>query len=195
MGTVLIPGQGLIFMKVGVHAKESLEEIIARKKKEIDEAGFALWGYGGATCYPNTMVQPFAKECVAKGQKLMLCMQEMDSKHFAEPVRATHCSIDNRTWSEIHPAINVRGSRFAMAIKSLESEDFELPLDHTRVAIGPSTGRIGDKYIQGRADKGCFELTSGLVSGGPVDSLSKVRISLVAELCEPYAVFLKNPPQ
>jgi hypothetical protein len=36
-------------MKVGTHAQESLEDIIARKSKEIDDAGYAMWGYGGKT--------------------------------------------------------------------------------------------------------------------------------------------------
>ena len=34
-------GDGILFMKVGTHANESLEDIIARKKLEIETAGFA----------------------------------------------------------------------------------------------------------------------------------------------------------
>ena len=55
------PGDGILFMKVGVHARESLEDIIERKDKEIRDAGYALWGYGGSTCHPSTMVQPFGE--------------------------------------------------------------------------------------------------------------------------------------
>ena len=40
------PGDGILFMKVGVHARESLEDIIERKDKEIRDAGYALRGYG-----------------------------------------------------------------------------------------------------------------------------------------------------
>ena len=35
MTEIIHPGAGLIFMKVGTHAQESLEEIIDRKRKEI----------------------------------------------------------------------------------------------------------------------------------------------------------------
>lgn len=191
MPNLIVPGQGLVFMKVGVHARESLAEIIERKTKEIDDAGFALWGYGGSTCYPNTMVQPFARDYTAKGQKILLCMQEMESNHYADPVRAEEFSVDGIKWQPVPKPINVLGSRFALAIKSLRREEFELPLSKTRVAVGPSLGRKGDKYIQGRADKACLEMTEEadipLQEGEPV-----VQINLIAELCEPYAVFLKT---
>src|ERR1700745_397624 len=36
------PGTGVLFMKVGTHAQESLEDIIKRKLKEVDDAGFAI---------------------------------------------------------------------------------------------------------------------------------------------------------
>jgi hypothetical protein len=36
MTTIVKPGAGLLFMKVGTHAQESLEDIIARKTREIE---------------------------------------------------------------------------------------------------------------------------------------------------------------
>lgn len=178
-------------MKVGVHAKESLEDIIARKTQEIEEAGFALWGYGGSTCHPSTMVQPFAKEHAALGKPVVLCMQEMDSKHFADPVRAEEFSVDKVHWHPIHPSIHVLGSRYALAIKGLRHEEFDLPLDKTHVALGKSLGRAGNKYIAGRVDKACLNLGDTInVPAGPDDPI--VKINLVAELCDPYAVFLRN---
>jgi hypothetical protein len=62
----------LLYMKVGTHAQEELSEIIARKRREIDEAGFAMWGYGGNTCHPTSIVQPFARSASAP---IILCMQ------------------------------------------------------------------------------------------------------------------------
>jgi len=50
MSSILSPGQGVLYMKVGTHAQEPLEEIIKRKTKEIEDAGYAMWGYGGSTC-------------------------------------------------------------------------------------------------------------------------------------------------
>jgi len=191
MTGIIAPGHGLILMKVGVHANEDLASIIARKSKEIDDTGYALWGYGGGTCYPSTMVQPFAREYANKGQKIYLCMHEMASHHYAEQVRADEFSIDGHVWQPIPPTISVLGSRFALAIKGLHREQFELPLARTRVGIGPSSGRPGDKYIKGRADKACLEIADD--ADQPLDTEEPtMQINLVAELCDPYAVFLRN---
>lgn len=191
MTNLIVPGQGLIFMKVGVHANEDLASIIERKTKEIEDAGFALWGYGGATCYPNSMVQPFAKDFIGRGQSVYLCMQEMNSHHFADQVRADEFSADGKTWENIPAPINVLGSRYALAIKALRKEEFILPLSRTRVAVGPSIGKQGSKYIQGRADKACLEILDNVIA--PLEEGEpQIQINLVAELCEPYAVFLRN---
>lgn len=194
MNDIIRPGSGFLFMKVGVHAQESLEEIIARKSKEIEQAGVAFWGYGGNTCHPNTMVQPFAKSFEQRGGKIHLCMQEMNSKHFAEPVRADEYSIDGFTWQTVPSDINVRGSRFALVIKDLHATKFDIALDQTRVAIGPCEGRSGNKYIQGRVDKGCLEVLSTPILHNDASLEKKVTINLVADLVEPYAVFLRNKP-
>lgn len=192
MTEIIKPNQGILFMKVGVHANESLEDIIARKTLEIEQAGFALWGYGGNTCHPATMVQPFAQQHASTGGKIFLCMQEMESKHFADPVRAERYSFDGINWEKVPSAINVLGSRFALAIKDLRKESFILPLGKTKVAVGKSTGTLGNKYIAGRVDKACLDLSDQIDIPPAPEESSVVQISLVAELCEPYAVFLKN---
>lgn len=192
MTKILTPQQGILFMKVGVHANESLEDIIQRKTLEIEQAGFALWGYGGNTCHPGTMVQPFARMHQAMGGKIFLCMQEMESHHFADPVRAEQYSVDGIHWQEVPEAINVLGSRFALAIKDLHEEKFILPLDKTRVAVGNSKGAFGHNYIAGRVDKACLDLSDQVDIPSAPEEETNIQISLVAELCDPYAVFLKN---
>jgi len=192
MTEIIKPNQGILFMKVGVHANESLEDIIARKTLEIEQAGFALWGYGGNTCHPATMVQPFAQHHVSTGGKIFLCMQEMESKHFADPVRAEQYSFDGINWGKVPGAINVLGSRFALAIKDLHKESFILPLGKTKVAVGKSAGTLGNKYIAGRVDKACLDISDQIDIPSDPEESTAVQISLVAELCEPYAVFLKN---
>lgn len=187
MTDIIQPGTGILFMKVGTHAQETLEDIIARKTKEIEDAGYALWGYGGNTCHPQTMVQPFAKSFEQRGGAIYLCMQEMESKHFAQPLHADQFSVDGTTWQDIPPAIRVLGSRYALAIKGLRHEEFDLPLIRTRVAIGNSRGRLGHRYIRGRVDKACLEVTDASASDGP-----SIHIGLVAELVEPYAVYVRN---
>lgn len=191
MSSIITPGAGILFMKVGTHAQEGLAEIIERKAKEIKEAGYALWGYGGSTCHPRTMVQPFAEEQAKNGHTIYLCMEEMNSKHFAEPIRAKRYSEDGIQWTDIPPKINVRGSRFALVLDDLRQEEHHLSLENTRVAIGPNRGRVGSRYIQGRADKACLEVTGEAdLSAG--DSNHTVKISLIARVVAPYAVFLRN---
>jgi hypothetical protein len=185
---IIKPGAGILFMKIGTHALEPLDKIIARKTKEIEDAGIAFWGYGGSTCHPQTMVQPFARAFEARGQAIYLCMQEMQSKHFADPVRADEFSSDGTHWEVVPPAINVLGSRYALVIDDLQKEDLKLPLNHTMVAVGNSKGRSGDRYISGRVDKACLEVIPDPTS--PVERT--VDIGLVARIVPPYAVYVRN---
>lgn len=179
------PGDSLLFMKIGVHAGEPLDEIILRKKAEIERAGLAMWGYGGNTCHPRTMVQPFARSAEESGRVIRLCMQKMDSHHLAEQIRAARYSVDDEHWDDIPEGIDVMGSRFALCIKDLREVDSELNLDGTRVAIGNSKGRAGSAYVKGRVDKACLEILD--ISGGEAST----KIEVVADLVSPYAVFLQ----
>lgn len=189
---ILTPENGLLYMKVGVHAKESLAEIIARKSREIEDEGFAMWGYGGNTCHPRTMVQPFAESYVQRSGAIYLCMQEIDSRHFADQVRANKYSADGINWQTVPSKINVLGSRFALVIEDLHHADLSLPLDKTRVAVGLSQGRPGNKYIRGQVDKACLELLDGIVERSQPEESEEIPINLVAKLKSPYAVFLRN---
>lgn len=191
MNEIVRPGSGILFMKVGTHANESLDDIIKRKSREIEETGFAMWGYGGNTCHPSSMVQPFAQAFAGRGKPIHLVMEQMTSNHFAEPLAAAEYSIDNINWHKIPPTINVLGSRYALMIKNLHPADFVLPLDQTQVPVGPSSGRLGSKYINGRVDKACLEVLDRPVLRNEPKPADK-QISLVAELEAPYAVFLRN---
>ena len=186
---IIQPGAGIVFMKVGTHAREPLTDIIVRKKREIDEAGYALWGYGGNTCHPVKSVQPFAQSFVRRGGAIYLVMQPMQSRHFATPERAREFSPDGKQWEKIPQPISVLGSNFALALDSLEEEAFDFSLGQTRVAVGSKSGRRGDRYIKGRVDKACLEL----VEESPDDDDARiVHVGLVARLVEPYAVFVRT---
>ena len=191
MTEIVQSGAGLLFMKVGTHAQEKLEDIIARKTKEIEDTGYGMWGYGGNTCHPRSMVQPFAEMFHDRDRPIYLLMEEMESKHFAEPVRADQYSIDGRTWSDVPNTVNVLGSRFALVLSSLRKQKETIPLARTRVPIGPSTGRLGSRYLRGRVDKACLEVLDEPELLNEEDR-REVRCNLVAELKQPYAVFLRN---
>jgi hypothetical protein len=179
-------GAPLLYMKVGTHAAETLADIIERKRREIDEAGFALWGYGGNTCHPTTMVQPFAQDATSSGGRIYLVMQPMESKHFADPIRANEYSRDGLAWELIPPAVNVRGSRYALWIKSLDEVEDRLALGDTTVALGNSRGRLGSAYVRGRVDKACLRMAESEGDGSQL-----VDIRLRAEMVDPFAVFVR----
>jgi hypothetical protein len=182
---------GLIFMKVGLHAQESIEDIVERKQREFDEAGSIFWGYGGNTCHPLTMVQPFAKEVEKSGNEILIVMQKMNSKHAAPPEIAKEYSDDGVDWQPIPKGIEVRGSRYALVLDKLRVEEFDLDLGELQVGIGPSRGRKADQYLVGQADKGCFLYTPRELPLVQEEQPLK-RIGLVANVKVPYAVFLKN---
>lgn len=191
MNEIIRPGAAVLYMKIGTHANEDLDKIIARKTKEIKDAGFAMWGYGGNTCHPSSMVQPFAKSFVDQGRPIHLVMEQMQSKHFADPLAAAEYSVDNRNWQKIPESINVLGSRYALLIENLQPSELKLPLDQTQVPVGPSTGRVGSKYISGRVDKACLEMLDRPLLLNDQEPMIK-NISLTAQLRAPYAVFLRN---
>lgn len=186
---MLDPGDAVLYMKIGTHAQEDLADIIARKRQEIEEAGLAMWGYGGNTCHPTSMVQPFARDHMAAGHRIVLAMEPMDSKHFAEPIRAEQYSPDGLTWMAVPAGINVLGSRYALCVRSLNEVAEEIDLSMTRVALGNSKGKLGSRYVRGRVDKACLEVTADT---DPTEGHVIKHIGLVAELVEPFAVFLKN---
>lgn len=191
MSSIIKPGAGVLFMKVGTHAREPLDQIVARKSKEIETAGFTMWGYGGNTCHPSSMVQPFAQSFADRGLPIFLCMEEMTSNHFADPDSAADYSADGVDWTPVPDAIDIRGSRFALVIERLRAVNLELPLDQTRVAVGPSVGRIGSRYVQGRVDKACLEVLDAPEIANEKPAAAR-PIHLVADLRPPYAVFLKD---
>ena len=190
MNKIISPGNSVLFMKIGIHAQEPLDLIVQRKLKEIDDAGIAFWGYGGNTCHPATMVQPFAQAQAAAGKPIHLVMQKMTSNHMAVPVPADEYSVDGTSWLAVPKGVNVLGSRYALVIDSLEETDMTLPLSRTSVALGPSRGKAGNGYISGRVDKACLELGESVDI--PVPEGEGTKIGLVARLREPYAVFLRN---
>jgi hypothetical protein len=179
------PGDAVIYMKVGMHAQESLEDILERKQAEIDRVGFGMWGYGGPTCHPRNSVQSLARQCQQAGQVIRLVMEPVNSRHARAPERASHYSLDNETWHEIPNGINVLGSRFALCINNLRETEEQLSLGATTVAVGPSQGKIGAVYIQGQVDKACLRVVNHEEPG------RVASIKLAADLIDPWAVFVR----
>lgn len=186
MSNILKPGDSFLYMKVGVHASETLKDIIDRKRAEIEQAGVSFWGYGGNSCHPLTAVQPFVREETSKGLTVRLLMQEINSHHFAQG-EAKEYSVDGKHYEPIPKGVKVLGSRFALVLKTLEPIDLAISLAHTRVGIGRCAGRSGADYIRGHLDKACLVYDP---DSGP-GSIDAVHLGLAARLVDPFAVLLR----
>ncbi|WP_031409604.1 hypothetical protein [Thiomonas sp. FB-Cd] len=186
--TMLKQGDPFLYMKVGVHANESLQDIILRKRAEIAAAGVSFWGYGGNSCHPFTAVQPFVKQVSANGTKVMLLMEEISSHHYAAGKAKEFSADGGNTYQPVPKGVNVIGSRFALIVNSLDDFDLSVPLSKTSVGIGRMVGTRGDQYIRGRVDKACL-VYDPAAHPGPDDRV--VKLSLAAQLAQPYAVVLR----
>lgn len=183
------PDAGLLFMKVGLHAGEKFEEILERKRREYQNAGMIFWGYGGNTCHPTNIVQPFARMKLEKGQNIYIVMEEIDSRHRPTRILASEYSIDGVRWQPIPAGIEVRDSRYAVILDQLQDGDLDIDLSAYDVAVGPSMGKAAGDYILGRVDKGCFTKGQGPTAlRGP----HMKKICHMAKIVDPYAVFLRN---
>ena len=90
-----------IFMKVGNHARESFEDIIERKSRELRDTGSIFWGYGGGTLHPTQHVQPFARMHIKQHGSIYLVMESIDSGADQEYAQATEVSVDGMSWEPI----------------------------------------------------------------------------------------------
>lgn len=181
--------EAFVFMKVGMHARESLEQILERKQREFDKTGRIFWGYGGGTCHPTKQVQPFARSRLIAGQQsVCLLMESINSLADPQIEPAKYFSVDNENWEPIPKGISVTGSRYAMVLDEIKPMTLEVDPREFVVGIGDSTGKHAIDYLQGRVDKGCFVRTDR-PAAHPV--AKRRAVGLVARLQEPFAVFVR----
>jgi hypothetical protein len=188
MSKIIKPHNGLLFMKVGLHSGETFEDILNRKRREYERAGMIFWGYGGGTCHPTRVVQPFAKMKLEKGEDIYLVMEEIDSRHPDTKVVAKEFSEDGIKWKPIPRGIEVRGSRYAVVLDEIQPGDLDLNLSQYEVAVGPSAGKRASDYVGGRVDKACIIPSSSL---NPELGSGTKKITYVAKIKPPFAVFTR----
>jgi len=177
-----------IFMKVGKHANETFEAILERKRREYERAGMTFWGYGGTACHPLRQVQPFARMQIKKQGKIYLLMEPINSNANPEVAPAKEYSEDGVNWNPIPDGIVVTGSRYALVLDEIMPADLMIPLNDYAVAIGPSQGKPASDYVNGRVDKGCFEINSATPK---IDEPRLCKIEYSAQLQDPFAVLLR----
>jgi hypothetical protein len=179
-----------VFMKVGKHAKESLDVILERKQRELDKTGRIFWGYGGATCHPTKQVQPFIRSKLAGGvNEIFLLMEPINSLADPQIEPAREYSVDNVNWEPIPKGIIVTGSKYALVLDEITPTTLTVDPRRYVVGIGDSMGKHAIDYLRGRVDKGCFHKAE-VPGAHPVSKHH--AIGLVARMKDPYAVFVRG---
>lgn len=177
-----------IFMKVGPHARETLEDTVARKREEIRNGGYSIWGYGGSACHPTKQTQPFIQE-YGSPVLLMNPVLPTSRESFDIPDKiSTQYSIDGVVWQDLPSHVKVTGSKWAFWISEYKDTNDSIDLADFSVAAGPSKGRSGSHYIYSRSDKGVFTRHQG----SKEDRLPKVvKIRYQCTLVPPYCTFVR----
>ena len=183
--------QAFIFMRVGRHAGEDFEEILERKRRELEQSGVIFWGYGGTTLHPIRQVQPFAKLWIENNGSIEILMQPIDSRADPDVLPANEFSVDGITWKTLPSGVKVTGSRYAIVLDEIKPGELSLDLGEFEVGIGPSRGRNASNYLRGRVDKGCLVARQSI--GAEIDAGRKpISIGYQARLKDPYAVMLRH---
>ena len=180
--------EAFVFMKVGNHAGETFEEILARKHEELVRAGMIFWGYGGSACHPLHQVQPFVRIHIKKHGSIYLLMEPVDSRADPDLVPATEYSADGVTWNPIPDGINVTGSRYALVLDEIQPGDLQIQPGDYEVGIGPSRGKSSSAYIQGRVDKACLVRSALDTPPQPSDPR---HAKYLAKLKDPFSVLVR----
>jgi len=180
--------QNIIYMPCGIHANESIESIVKRKVKEIKKNGYMFFGYSGFLLHPHSQLVPFAKENKRKKEKTYLLISSTTENFQGITETAKDYSINKYEWFDIPKNINILGSKYAIVCKSIKSCDFEIDLNDYIIARGKHKKQRFAEIYSDKLDRICGEYN-------PKDkketNKKTVHIDYIAEITEPYAVFVK----
>lgn len=174
--------EDVIVMKVGPHSDMSLDEIIQSKNKEEIGNGVHYWGYSGVFCRPK-QVQEFCKNSVMNKRTPKLILIETKSAYNSDIGYINEFSVDNLNFEKFKSPVQLQGAQFSFVAKNIRRYD-KFNLDDFIVVGGKNDGKYLSEHLVFRVNK-CF--------GKYVRSSRGKELSvLVADLVEPYAVWLKE---
>lgn len=170
--------KNIIFMKYGVHAKDTPQIILNNKINEVSSCGQTFWGYGGNLCHPLTQVQPFIHANQKRGEKTYLLLSKINSVWNGSSARSIFYSYDNKKWIPIPEENIVTGARYALICNSFDLCEFDIDLSLYYVPLGNAKGRLLSDYIYGRVSKACgtFRFKKDF------DATKEYHISAIAEI-------------
>ena len=195
--------EAFIFMKVGPHGGECLEQILKRKQREFEKERMIFWSYGEkGPLHPTKQVQPFVERWIKELGSVEVLMEEIKTRRQSGPPAGTAKSYsveNNKEGTESIPKGIKTGTGHALVLAEIRKEPFDLDLRGYKVGIGDKCGRNAAEYLAFRgmkeqtgrprgADKACL-VKAGSSYDGPSASKAKVHIKYRATLLCPNAVF------
>ena len=174
--------EDIIVMKVGPHSDMSLDEIIDSKKEEEIGNGVHYWGYSGVFCRPK-QVQEFCKSSVLNNHSPKLVLIETKSSYSSSIGFINEYSEDNINFKKFKSPVQLQGAQFSFVAKNIRKYN-QFKLDDFIVVSGKNDGKVLSNHLKFKVNK-CFAKYKG-------NSQDKEINVLVADLVEPYAVWLKE---
>ncbi len=169
-------------MKIGPHSGMSLQEIIASKIEEEKSNGVHYWGYSGVFCKPIP-TQKFCQESKKNERKPKIVLLETKSSYDSKIGLIDEYSENNMTYKKFKAPVQLQGAEFSFVAKNIRQiKNFRL--DDFTVVGGKNDGKKISEHLIFRVNK-CFGKYTG-------KSESKELEAYVADLVEPYAIWLKE---
>lgn len=172
----------IIVMKVGPHSNMSLDEIIESKVQEEIGNDAHYWGYSGVFCRPK-QVQEFCKKSVLNGNSPKLVLIETKSSYNSDIGYISEYSDDNINYKKFKSPVQLQGAQFSFVAKNIRKYD-HFRLNDFVVVGGKNDGKVLREHLKFKVNK-CFAKYN-------CNSNDKEINVLVADLVEPYAVWLKE---
>lgn len=172
----------IIVMKVGPHSDMCLDEIIESKNKEEILNNVHYWGYSGVFCRPK-QAQEFCKNSVLNNHVPKLILIETKSSYSSDIGVINEYSVDNLNYEKFKNPVQLQGAQFSFVTKNLRKYD-KFKLNDFIVVGGKNDGKPLNKHLVFRVNK-CFGKYVGNGNGNELHVL-------IADLTEPYAVWLKE---
>lgn len=189
----LLEPHAFVWCIAGPYNGHPLTEIVERKQQDIQKCGWCLWAYGGSgPAHPEKQVRRLATEYGVEG-RLPLLMPNT-GKRWPDNGVSFHSFVVSRTAEaeSIPPEMSpVTGgpSSWAFKIASLKfSEDAVIDVDRY---VAPYSQR-GPQQPLAEHLKFAFGRACAALGPQPVGVMDRRRVEVVAELVEPYAVFLQR---
>ena len=175
-------------MKVGPHSNISLGEIIKSKQVEELSYGVHYWGYSGTFCQQKPTTE-FCKKCKEdSGSAPSLILLETKSSYQSSIGMIKNYSSNGTDYCEFKNPVQLQGAEFSLVAKNLRFVE-KFPLSAYKVVGGKNNEKPLLEHLKFRVNKSFATLNTKQ----PIDKTPiKTAPALIADLVEPFAIWLKD---